>query len=184
MGTKNNPNLNDCYARALPDEPMFVLLARDLSAPEVVRDWAEIREVEVEDGIRPEEDRAVIAEARELADAMEEWRAQNDGAWRTDTENADLWKGPAYEYGVTWGPSSAGDGVYRRRPSHVTAFQVTQDLASKPFEEWPEWAGSLLESATEENAKAVVGWWFVRDEAGNIFTVSDDVFNATFDRVR
>lgn len=30
MGTKNNPGAFDCYANAEPDEPMFVLLARDL----------------------------------------------------------------------------------------------------------------------------------------------------------
>lgn len=29
MGTKSNPTQFDCYANALPDEPMFILLARD-----------------------------------------------------------------------------------------------------------------------------------------------------------
>jgi hypothetical protein len=29
MGTKSNPGPFDCYAKAEPDEPMFVLLARD-----------------------------------------------------------------------------------------------------------------------------------------------------------
>jgi hypothetical protein len=33
MGTKRNPGLSDCYAKAEADEPMFVLLARDKHAP-------------------------------------------------------------------------------------------------------------------------------------------------------
>lgn len=41
MGTKNNPGTFDCYANAKPDEPMFVLLARDKKAPEIVRAWAD-----------------------------------------------------------------------------------------------------------------------------------------------
>jgi hypothetical protein len=40
MGTKRNPGQYDCYAKAEPDEPMFVLLARDPTAPQLVRDWA------------------------------------------------------------------------------------------------------------------------------------------------
>ncbi len=43
MGTKNNPGKFDCYAKAEPDEPMFVLLARDRIAPTLVRIWAAIR---------------------------------------------------------------------------------------------------------------------------------------------
>ena len=34
MGTKNNPGQFDCYRNAEPDEPMFVLLARDERAPQ------------------------------------------------------------------------------------------------------------------------------------------------------
>ena len=40
MSTKNNPGNFDCYANAAPDEPMFVLLARDPIAPILVRIWA------------------------------------------------------------------------------------------------------------------------------------------------
>lgn len=43
MGTKNNPGKFDCYEAADPDEPMFVLLARDASAPHLVRLWAAVR---------------------------------------------------------------------------------------------------------------------------------------------
>ena len=39
MSTKNNPGAFDCYAKAEPDEPMFVLLARDPLAPIIVAEW-------------------------------------------------------------------------------------------------------------------------------------------------
>jgi hypothetical protein len=43
MGTKNNPAAYDCYANAWPDEPMFILLARDPDAASIVRLWAGMR---------------------------------------------------------------------------------------------------------------------------------------------
>ena len=43
MGTKNKPGDYDCYANAEPDEPMFILLARDPLAPLVVSYWATLR---------------------------------------------------------------------------------------------------------------------------------------------
>lgn len=43
MGTKTNPGKFDCYAKAEPDEPVFVLLGRDPSAGPLVRLWAAIR---------------------------------------------------------------------------------------------------------------------------------------------
>lgn len=85
MGTKNNPGNFDCYNNALPDEPMFILLGRDPSAPSKVRAWAYDREKAIEHGNRPETDRAMVTEARECADAMEAWRNANDGAWRKRT---------------------------------------------------------------------------------------------------
>jgi hypothetical protein len=43
MGTKTNPGKFDCYENAAPDEPMFVLLARDPQAPALVWRWARVR---------------------------------------------------------------------------------------------------------------------------------------------
>lgn len=43
MGTKNEPGKFDCYNAAAPDEPMFVLLGRDASAPFVVFCWVAFR---------------------------------------------------------------------------------------------------------------------------------------------
>ena len=70
MGTKNNPGKYDCYENAEPDEPMFVLLARDPHAPLLVRMWAELRQMHAGNPSK-------VAEARSCAAAMEEWRQAN-----------------------------------------------------------------------------------------------------------
>jgi len=59
MGTKNDPGKYDCYAAAEPDEPMFVLLARDETAPLLVERWANRQEAR---GASAEK----VAEARDL----------------------------------------------------------------------------------------------------------------------
>lgn len=83
MGTKLEELRNGCFAAAMDDEPMFVLLARDPDAPRVIRNWAMQREDEIERGQRPNSDRAKVMEARKTADKMDDWRKANDGAWRT-----------------------------------------------------------------------------------------------------
>jgi hypothetical protein len=70
MGTKSNPGPSDCYARAEPDEPLFVLLARDKHAPALVWLWAVLREL---DGEKPE----VVAEARNCCAEMIHWASQH-----------------------------------------------------------------------------------------------------------
>jgi len=72
MATKLNPGKFDCYANAEDDEPMFVLLARDRTAPTIVREWVERRVEEAARGGKVTED-AKLAEARACADAMETW---------------------------------------------------------------------------------------------------------------
>lgn len=67
MGTKNNPGKFDCYENAHPDEPMFILLARDPHAPLLVRLWAELRALHAGNPSK-------VAEARTCADAMEAYR--------------------------------------------------------------------------------------------------------------
>jgi hypothetical protein len=82
MGTKLLPGEFDCYHNAEADEPMFVLLARDASAPTMVRLWAETRRLAINIGRKPESDRAMVDEAYKCADAMEEWRKKNrDGTF-------------------------------------------------------------------------------------------------------
>lgn len=80
MGNKIDGDM--CYAAALPDEPMFVLLARDPFAPQLVRDWAHQRQVDINNGERPAEDEAKVHEALEQAGRMESWRVANNGKWR------------------------------------------------------------------------------------------------------
>jgi len=70
MGTKNNPGDFDCYSKAEPDEPMFVLLARDGIAPDIVLAWAELA---LSCGV----DYAKVKEARACAYAMTVWRVKN-----------------------------------------------------------------------------------------------------------
>jgi hypothetical protein len=82
MGSKNEPGDFDCYANALPDEPMFVLLARDPWAPDLVEDWAVRRMRDITLGIRPKSDLPMVDEAQRCASNMRKWRAANDGAWR------------------------------------------------------------------------------------------------------
>lgn len=68
MGTKANPGRFDCYARAEPDEPVFVLLGRDPDAPMLIRLWAEIRKRCGESGDK-------LVDAMQTANAMEDYRA-------------------------------------------------------------------------------------------------------------
>jgi hypothetical protein len=70
MGTKNNPGTFNCYTKAEPDEPMFILLARDKGAPALVRQWAIGR-------ASAGENAAKVLEAMDCAASMEKWRKEN-----------------------------------------------------------------------------------------------------------
>lgn len=97
MGTKIEGDR--CYDAAMPDEPMFVLLARDPTAPELVRLWADTRQTDIQCGLRPVTDAQQVVEARALADRMEAWRRDANEAWR---------KQPQLPLGVTL---AAGDAL-------------------------------------------------------------------------
>lgn len=72
MGTKNNPAKYDCYANALPDEPMFIVLGRDRMAAATVRHWAQLRLSRLPNhGFDHPEEMAQIADAIEVAKEME-----------------------------------------------------------------------------------------------------------------
>ncbi len=43
MGTKENPQPNDCYTKALPEEETFTLTARDAASPKAIRSWVNER---------------------------------------------------------------------------------------------------------------------------------------------
>jgi hypothetical protein len=82
MGTKLEELRSGCFARAMDDEPMLVLLARDQSAPALARAWADQREADINAGRKPASDMEQVQSARAEADKMEVWREANDGAWR------------------------------------------------------------------------------------------------------
>jgi len=91
MGTRTEPGEYDCYSRALPDEPLFILLGRDQCAPQAVAQWCTAREAMILHKLLPQSDLPMLAEARRSAAAMVEWRRANDGAWRRP------WPGPDFE---------------------------------------------------------------------------------------
>lgn len=69
MATKEQGDT--CYDRAEPNEPIFVLRAQDIIAPEIVREWA----FRAKKAGAPREK---VDEARRLADQMEDWQIEND----------------------------------------------------------------------------------------------------------
>lgn len=81
METKNNPGPFSCYANAAPDEPMFILLARDKASPSAVRMWCLQR---IKTGKNRIED-AQIQDAYAVAKAMEEYQARAAAPAATDT---------------------------------------------------------------------------------------------------
>jgi hypothetical protein len=71
VATKNNPGRYDCYAHAAPDEPLFVLLARDKHAGVLVYLWSVLRELD-------QEDKEKVQEARDCCNAMFRWQRENN----------------------------------------------------------------------------------------------------------
>lgn len=59
-----------CFAKAGMDEPLFILRAKDASAPAVVRNW--VREARAYGTLETK-----LREALALADAMEAWQAEH-----------------------------------------------------------------------------------------------------------
>lgn len=67
MATKNSPGAFNCYEKAKADEPIFVLLGRDATAPLVVLVWCLLRE---KMGLN---DADQLREARDCAVAMQRY---------------------------------------------------------------------------------------------------------------
>jgi hypothetical protein len=75
MGTKEHPDIFDCYGAAAPDEPLFVLKASDLSAPLAVRFWAELYRARKRDADQWTEDSILrYSTALDTSEAMRAWR--------------------------------------------------------------------------------------------------------------
>lgn len=108
MGTKNNPGRFDCYAKADPNEPIFILLARDPLAPALVRLWAHVRRVY--DQANGQKISAANSdkyfEAQECADQMEFWQQKREvaslcicGHFRTQHNQLQDYQGPGLKAG-------------------------------------------------------------------------------------
>lgn len=83
METKANPNPTGCLARALPDEPFVVFLARDPDAPATLEFWANHRQQRlVASGALTDADEDQVADILRDAATFMEWRSENDGRWR------------------------------------------------------------------------------------------------------
>lgn len=86
MGTKENPGRYDCYAALQPDEPNFVMMARDKHFARVVAFWAMLRLQEIAEDRDPMADVDKVQEALECARQGARWRrdkwvpAQEDAA--------------------------------------------------------------------------------------------------------
>lgn len=78
MGTKTAPGEFDCYARAAPDEPIFVLLGRDPHAAQLVRLWADLRAASIEKFQSPRADLPKCAEAIRCAAHMDGYRRSRE----------------------------------------------------------------------------------------------------------
>ena len=79
MGTKNNPGKFDCYAKADPDEPIFVLRGNDPTAAQTIQLWIRLNEFS---GTSSEK----IAEATRVIGEMRGWafkQGGREGAART-----------------------------------------------------------------------------------------------------
>jgi hypothetical protein len=89
MGTKNNPGKYDCYAKAAPDEPIFTMRGKDVSAPYFVEMWTYVRQGKFRDAqfalammCADPDVKAIVgdcdkfAEALDVAEAMRTWRRE------------------------------------------------------------------------------------------------------------
>jgi hypothetical protein len=74
MGTKNDPGSFDCYDRAEPDEPYFILLGRDPASALTVRYWVSLRR------FLSDPDPEQLAEAEALCQKLEDWATSHGKA--------------------------------------------------------------------------------------------------------
>ena len=144
MGSKSQPGAFDCYANAEQDEPMFILLARDRDAADLVDIWADARAHLIAVGLKPESDRAMVAEARECANAMREWRLKNRKPGHQHhggemSNNQETW---FVEYRLAWIKESVEIFGQINRDNIMQKFRISLPQASydiqQALERWPD----------------------------------------------
>ena len=67
MAIKREEVVSGCIAKAADDEPVFVLRAQDMLAPDIVREWAH------QAGLFLGNNHPKVQESLKLADLMEQW---------------------------------------------------------------------------------------------------------------
>ena len=142
METKANPNPDGCLAKALPDEPFFVLLARDLTAPGTIRFWADQRaQASVDD--EHYQDAGQLTEAFETADAMEAWREANDGLWRAISPAPIWFLIWSEEHRAWWRPARHG------YTDHMMEAGLYSEREARQIAREANWGGQFNETAME-----------------------------------
>lgn len=63
-----------CFAKAFDNEPMFVLLARDVAAPATIREWCRLRCLRGKNNPKDAQIVEALAMADVMADEQEGWR--------------------------------------------------------------------------------------------------------------
>ncbi len=76
MATKTNPGRYGAYAKALPDEPLFELLARDLDADKARMAWIVARLERIRDGKKPSGDLLQVKDAIDDLYRAQQWRIE------------------------------------------------------------------------------------------------------------
>lgn len=161
---------NSCFSKALEEERMFVLLARDQVAPAVIRYWADIR---VAQGLNVINDPQIV-EARACADLMEQER----DAVRVQIEaNRNRYrKRPVVIEAVQWtgaNVSAIGNFVMARPP---TSSDVSVDFTADP--------PTLTIRTLEGDMRADPGDWIIRGVKGEYYPCKPDIFAATYEAAR
>jgi hypothetical protein len=102
------------------DEPIFILRARDVTAPAVILSWAARREALKQQSVKPDADKALVTSARALADNMKNWYLRN--------------RESPVDLAAAYGPHVAGKIAERDRPEQTEG--GTPDLGP-PLPELP-----------------------------------------------
>lgn len=80
------PGVYDYHDKLLPDEPFFLLSARDPHFARIVEAWAKDRREDMRVGLRPTVDMAQVIEAEKIAAEGADWRRMNNGKWRIEAK--------------------------------------------------------------------------------------------------
>ena len=75
MSTKEQPGPFDAFAKLAPDEPYFVLRAKDISAPATIEAWVRFRRGSPSKAAKADE-AARLTEALACAAQMRDWYAR------------------------------------------------------------------------------------------------------------